>query len=103
MVVPAAMRSVAATAILAGDEEGERAEAAPFLLLGLGLGVGLLGLEAANALRTLGLRPHVVEVNPRLMPQQVDSGGGEHLARMIGELGIDSAAGKKAAATRAKK
>lgn len=57
--------------------------------VGMVVGGGLLGLEAANALRTLGLRPHVVEVNPRLMPQQVDSGGGEHLARMIGALGID--------------
>ncbi|GAB3135914.1 nitrite reductase large subunit NirB [Tsukamurella serpentis] len=57
--------------------------------VGMVVGGGLLGLEAANALRTLGLRPHVVEVNPRLMPQQVDSGGGEHLARLIGELGID--------------
>ena len=56
---------------------------------GVVVGGGLLGLEAANALRQLGLRPHVVEVNPRLMPHQVDSGGGEHLARMIGELGID--------------
>ncbi|MEC4614668.1 nitrite reductase large subunit NirB [Tsukamurella tyrosinosolvens] len=57
--------------------------------VGMVVGGGLLGLEAANALRTLGLRPHVVEVNPRLMPQQVDTGGGEHLARMIGDLGID--------------
>ncbi|MFM9376447.1 nitrite reductase large subunit NirB [Gordonia sp. VNK21] len=56
---------------------------------GMVVGGGLLGLEAANALRQLGLRPHVVEVNPRLMPQQVDEAGGEHLARMIGELGID--------------
>lgn len=57
--------------------------------VGLVVGGGLLGLEAADALRRLGLTPHVVEVNPRLMPQQVDSGGGEHLARMIGDLGID--------------
>ncbi|MCV7193064.1 nitrite reductase large subunit NirB [Mycolicibacterium brumae] len=57
--------------------------------VGMVVGGGLLGLEAANALRSLGLRPHVVERNPRLMPQQVDTGGGEHLARMITELGID--------------
>lgn len=56
---------------------------------GIVVGGGLLGLEAANALRSMGLRPHVVEVNPRLMPAQIDEGGGEHLARMIGELGID--------------
>ncbi len=57
--------------------------------VGVVIGGGLLGLEAANALRLLGLRPHVVEVNPRLMPHQVDASGGEHLARMIGALGID--------------
>ncbi|WP_448223761.1 nitrite reductase large subunit NirB [Gordonia iterans] len=57
--------------------------------VGIVVGGGLLGLEAANALRQLGMCPHVVEINPRLMPQQVDEGGGEHLARMIGELGID--------------
>lgn len=56
---------------------------------GLVIGGGLLGLEAANALAQMGLRPHVVEVNPRLMPHQVDAGGGEHLARMIRERGID--------------
>ncbi|MDF0528827.1 nitrite reductase large subunit NirB [Tsukamurella sp. 8F] len=57
--------------------------------VGIVVGGGLLGLEAAKALQTLGLRPHVVEVNPRLMPQQVDTGGGEHLARMITAMGID--------------
>ena len=56
--------------------------------VGVVIGGGLLGLEAADALRRLGLTPHVVEYNPRLMPNQVDAGGGEHLARMIGELGI---------------
>ncbi len=61
--------------------------------VGIVVGGGLLGLEAANALRQLGLRPHVVEYNPRLMPQQVDSAGGEHLARMVGELGIDVSLG----------
>lgn len=57
--------------------------------VGLVIGGGLLGLEAANALQQLGLRPHVVEVNPRLMPHQVDAGGGEHLVRLIRERGID--------------
>ncbi|MFC0315060.1 nitrite reductase large subunit NirB [Gordonia phosphorivorans] len=56
--------------------------------VGVVIGGGLLGLEAANALRGLGIAPHVVEYNPRLMPNQVDSGGGEHLARMITDLGI---------------
>ncbi|MCB0927562.1 MAG: nitrite reductase large subunit NirB [Mycolicibacterium insubricum] len=56
--------------------------------VGVVIGGGLLGLEAANALSLMGLSPHVVERNPRLMPRQVDQAGGEHLARIIGELGI---------------
>ena len=68
---------------LAAAPDGARAPA------GVVVGGGLLGLEAANALRGLGLVPHVVEVNPRLMPQQIDEGGGEHLARMVGDLGIE--------------
>ncbi len=40
------------------------------------VGGGLLGLEAARALRLLGLSPQVVEIAPRLMPVQVDEGGG---------------------------
>jgi nitrite reductase (NADH) large subunit len=43
---------------------------------GLVVGGGLLGLEAARALRLLGMSPHVVELAPRLMPLQVDEGGG---------------------------
>ena len=39
------------------------------------VGGGLLGLEAARALRLLGMSPHVVELAPRLMPLQVDEGG----------------------------
>ena len=48
---------------------------------GLVVGGGLLGLEAARALRLLGLSPHVVELAPRLMPLQVDEGGGALLRR----------------------
>ena len=33
--------------------------------VGIVVGGGLLGLEAANALRLLGIRPHVVEFAPR--------------------------------------
>ncbi len=53
------------------------------------VGGGLLGLEAANALRSLGLETHVVEFAPRLMPVQVDDGGGAVLRRRIEELGVD--------------
>ena len=56
--------------------------------IGVVVGGGLLGLEAANALRLLGLSPHVVEFAPRLMPVQVDEGGGALLRRLIEELGV---------------
>ncbi|WP_082951852.1 nitrite reductase large subunit NirB [Mycobacterium sp. 852002-51057_SCH5723018] len=52
------------------------------------IGGGLLGLEAANALRQFGLQTHVIEMMPRLMAQQIDEAGGALLARMITELGI---------------
>ncbi|MDV6013852.1 nitrite reductase large subunit NirB [Haloechinothrix sp. LS1_15] len=55
---------------------------------GVVVGGGLLGLEAAKALRELGLSPHVVELAPRLMPLQVDQGGGALLARLVGRLGV---------------
>jgi nitrite reductase (NADH) large subunit len=55
---------------------------------GLVVGGGLLGLEAARALRLLGMSPHVVELAPRLMPVQVDEGGGALLRNMIEELGV---------------
>jgi nitrite reductase (NADH) large subunit len=55
---------------------------------GVVIGGGLLGLEAANALRQFGLQTHVIEMMPRLMAQQIDEGGGALLARMITELGI---------------
>ncbi len=55
---------------------------------GVVIGGGLLGLEAANALLRLGLRTHVVEMAPRLMPLQVDDAGGAVLARHIEALGV---------------
>lgn len=55
---------------------------------GLVVGGGLLGLEAARALRLLGMSPHVVELAPRLMPLQVDEGGGELLRELIEDLDV---------------
>ncbi len=55
---------------------------------GVVVGGGLLGLEAANALRQFGLSPHIVERAPRLMSQQLDETGAALLNRMIGALGI---------------
>lgn len=56
--------------------------------VGVVIGGGLLGLEAANALRSFGLHAHVVEMAPRLMAQQLDEAGGALLGRMISDLGI---------------
>jgi len=56
--------------------------------VGAVVGGGLLGLEAANALHHLGLETHVVEFAPRLMPAQVDDGGGAVLRTRIEELGV---------------
>ena len=55
---------------------------------GVVVGGGLLGLEAANALKSLGLDARVVEFAPRLMPVQLDSDGGALLKRKIEELGV---------------
>ncbi|GAA2044007.1 nitrite reductase large subunit NirB [Nocardiopsis rhodophaea] len=55
---------------------------------GVVIGGGLLGLEAANALRLLDVDTHVVELAPWLMPAQVDEGGGALLGRLIEELGV---------------
>jgi nitrite reductase (NADH) large subunit len=56
---------------------------------GVVVGGGLLGLEAAGALRALGAATTVVEFAPRLMPLQVDDGGGAALARLIRDLDVD--------------
>ncbi|MFL1485561.1 nitrite reductase large subunit NirB [Marinobacter sp. LN3S78] len=55
---------------------------------GVVVGGGLLGLEAANALKSLGLSAHVVEFAPRLMPVQLDEDGGAVLRHKIEELGV---------------
>lgn len=55
---------------------------------GVVVGGGLLGLEAANALKSLGLEAHVVEFAPRLMPVQLDEAGGAALKARIEALGV---------------
>ncbi|ARP91522.1 nitrite reductase (NAD(P)H) [Bordetella genomosp. 9] len=54
---------------------------------GVVVGGGLLGLEAANSLKSLGLEVHVVEFAPRLMPVQLDDFGGAALRARIEALG----------------
>ncbi|AUX37953.1 MULTISPECIES: nitrite reductase large subunit NirB [Sorangium] len=56
--------------------------------VGTVIGGGLLGLEAANALKNMGLEVHVVEFAPRLMALQVDDAGGTILRRKIESLGV---------------
>jgi len=56
---------------------------------GVVIGGGLLGLEAANALRAFGLSTHVLEMSPHLMAAQLDPAGGALLKRMIRSLGIE--------------
>lgn len=63
-----------------------RSESGP--VRGVVVGGGLLGLEAAGALRKLGASTTVVEFADRLMPLQVDAGGGEALRRMIEGMGV---------------
>jgi nitrite reductase (NADH) large subunit len=65
----------AAARAVASDRPGRRSAVV--------VGGGLLGLEAARALRLLGLSPQVVEINPRLMSVQVDEGGGALLRRLV--------------------
>ncbi|MGF1726542.1 nitrite reductase large subunit NirB [Photobacterium nomapromontoriensis] len=56
---------------------------------GVVVGGGLLGLEAANALKSMGLVTHVVEFAPQLMAVQLDSGGGQLLRQKIEALGVN--------------
>ena len=53
------------------------------------IGGGLLGLEAAKAAQDLGLKTHVVEFAPRLMPRQLDHAAGILLKDIIEERDID--------------
>lgn len=66
--------------------------------VGLVVGGGLLGLEAARGLQHLGLQPHVVELADRLMPLQVDQGGGAVLRGLVERLGVTTHLGTGVAA-----
>jgi len=70
------------------DLDRIRAAASQGARRGVVVGGGLLGLEAANALKLLGLEAHVVEFAPRLMPVQLDDEGGAALKARIEALGV---------------
>jgi nitrite reductase (NADH) large subunit len=80
--------------------------AGPGVEVGVVVGGGLLGLEAANALHRMGIATHVVEFAPRLMPLQVDAAGGAMLRRHVEDLGltvhVDRAAARITGETRAR-
>ncbi len=67
---------------------------------GVVVGGGLLGLEAANALRLLGIDTTVVEFANRLMAVQLDAGGGAALRRHVEALGLRVLTGTAAAEVR---
>jgi nitrite reductase (NADH) large subunit len=65
---------------------------------GVVVGGGLLGLEAAGALRALGVQVTVVELADRLMAVQLDAPGGKALRRRVEGLGIEVRTGVAASA-----
>ncbi|MCH6258637.1 FAD-dependent oxidoreductase [Puniceicoccaceae bacterium K14] len=58
------------------------------------LGGGLLGLEAANALKELGLETHVVEFANGLMPRQLNDDASKALESQIASKGLTVHLGK---------
>lgn len=56
--------------------------------VGAVVGGGLLGLEAAKALKDLNLETHVIQFSPRLMSAQLDAGGAQMLSDKIEALDI---------------
>jgi ferredoxin-nitrate reductase len=76
------------------DALGARARAGVHAVV---VGGGLLGLEAAAGLRARGAHVTVVEFAPLLMPQQLDPGSSELLARSLQSQGIEIRVGRSAA------
>jgi nitrite reductase (NADH) large subunit len=69
------------------DADAIRAKAGTSKKLAL-IGGGLLGLEAGNGLRKLGLEVTVIEFFPRLLPRQIDVPGAALLQKQMEEMGF---------------
>jgi len=67
-------------------EEKRRGSSRP--VRGAVIGGGLLGLEAAGALKALDSQATVIQFGTHLMDAQIDLGGGEALKRLINRMGI---------------
>jgi nitrite reductase (NADH) large subunit len=59
------------------------------------IGGGLLGLEAGNGLRRMGLEISVVEFSPRLLPRQMDVAGAAILQKQMEGMGFHLRLGAK--------
>jgi nitrite reductase (NADH) large subunit len=68
------------------DRIRERARSSKKVIL---VGGGLLGLEAGNGLRKLGLEVSVLEHSPRLLPRQMDEGGAALLRKQMELMGFN--------------
>ncbi|MFF2620912.1 FAD-dependent oxidoreductase [Oerskovia jenensis] len=85
-------RTIDDVAALRGWVEAKREERAGTSydrpVRGAVIGGGLLGLEAAGALKALGAQATVVQFGTHLMDAQIDLGGGQALGRLINDRGI---------------
>lgn len=79
------------------DDVQAIAQAAKQAKRGVVIGGGLLGLEAANALKKLGLQTELVELSDRLMPAQLDVHGAQALRGRVEPLGVSLHLGKSIA------
>ena len=61
------------------------------------IGGGLLGLEAAGAVRALGLEVHVLEAGDGLLPKQLDATGSRLLREHVEALGVRVRTGARTA------
>ncbi|SED81052.1 nitrite reductase large subunit NirB [Ruania alba] len=85
-------RTIDDVAALRGWVEAKRADGAGARfdrpVRGAVIGGGLLGLEAAGALKALDAQATVIQFGTHLMDAQIDLGGGQALTRLINDLGI---------------